>query len=369
MEYTKGFEALGLPENFKFGIELEAYNVKTKGKNSLYNGESAEFIKNKNWHMATKSEEMLVGEGGAELVSPILRDTEQDWKDVSLMCEQIKKYPGNKENEVVADSKCGLHIHFDAECLAKDPNKMKNFLRLYAESEELIYKMCNDKNNPIRKGAINKDFKGIHVISAMWRNGMAAPTGKKIMKKIEDGTLKVSYKKFGKLRMLASKYKLDERRYAGLNLTNIGNSKKNTIEFRMANGTLDPEVIKQNVFLYASLINTAIKITDNPELYKENLSEFYKTDINEKEKAERFLNLIIERPEDRKIYMERWESVKEAKVFQKNDKKGFAQNRFQKEQFRQIAMRTPSEIIHYTYNNIKNIIDRTKNQGEINNDR
>ena len=60
MEYTKGFEALGLPENFKFGIELEAYNVKTKGKNSLYNGESAEFIKNKNWHMATKSEEMLV---------------------------------------------------------------------------------------------------------------------------------------------------------------------------------------------------------------------------------------------------------------------------------------------------------------------
>ena len=47
MEYTKGFEALGLPENFKFGIELEAYNVKTKGKNSLYNGESAEFIKTK----------------------------------------------------------------------------------------------------------------------------------------------------------------------------------------------------------------------------------------------------------------------------------------------------------------------------------
>ena len=72
MEYTKGFEALGLPENFKFGIELEAYNVKTKGKNSLYNGESAEFIKNKNWHMATKSEEMLVGEGGAELVSKFM---------------------------------------------------------------------------------------------------------------------------------------------------------------------------------------------------------------------------------------------------------------------------------------------------------
>ena len=108
-------------------------------------------------------------------------------------------------------------------------------MRLYAESEELLYKMCNDKNDPIREGAINKDFKGLHLISAMWRNGMAAPSSKKILKQIEDGTLKVSYKKFGRLRMLASKYKLDERRYRGLNLTNIGNSKKNTIEFRMDN--------------------------------------------------------------------------------------------------------------------------------------
>lgn len=369
MKYTKEFEVLGLPENFKFGIELEAYNVKTKGKNSLYTGESAEYIKSKNWHMATKSEEMLVGEGGAELVSPILRDNEQDWKDIYSMCEQMKKYPGDKGNEVVADSKCGFHVHFDAECLAGDPNKMKNFLRLYAESEELIYKMCNDKNNPIRKGAINKDFKGIHIISAIWRNGMAAPTGKKIIKQIQDGTLKVSYKKFGKLRTIASKYKLDERRYAGLNLTNIGNNKKNTIEFRMANGTLNPEVIKQNVFLYSSLINTAIKITDNPELYRENLSEFYKTDVNEREKAEKFLNLIMERPEDRKIYMDRWESVKEAKVFQNNERKGFAKNRFQKEQFRQIAMRTPSEIVRSTYYNIKEMMNRTKDKGEMDYDR
>ena len=94
-------------------------------------------------------------------------------------------------------------------------------MRLYAESEELLYKMCNDKNDPIRKGAINKDFKGLHLISAMWRNGMAAPSSKKILQKIENGTLKVSYKKFGRFRMLASKYKMDERRYSGLNLTNI----------------------------------------------------------------------------------------------------------------------------------------------------
>lgn len=364
MKYTKNFEKLGLPEGFKFGIELEAYNVNTKGKNGLYKGKSAEFIKSKNWHMATKNEEVLVGQGGAELVSPILKDTINDWQDVFSMCEHIKNFPGNDGNKVVADEKCGLHVHFDATCLTKDPNRMKNFLQLYAESEELLYKMCNDKNDPIRKGAINKDFKGIHIISAMWRNGMAAPTGKKILKHIRNNTLKVSYKKFGKLKMLASKYKLDERRYSGLNLTNIGNSKKNTIEFRMANGTLNPEVIKQNVFLYASLINTSIKMTKNPRLYQNKLEEFYKTDITEKDKAINFLNLIIENPADRKIYMDRWESVKDAKVFENNFKKGFAKNRFKKEDFKEIANRTPASMIHFTYSYFKEILDRTNNKGE-----
>lgn len=146
MKYTKEFEELGLPRNFKFEIELEAYNVKTKGKNSLYTGKSAKYIKQRNWHMATKNEEILVGKGGAELVSPILQDTKKDWESISDICKQ-----------------------------------MKNFMQLYVESEEILYKMCNDKNDPIRKGAINKNFKGIHLISAMWRNGMAAPSGKKIL--------------------------------------------------------------------------------------------------------------------------------------------------------------------------------------------
>lgn len=367
MKYTKEYGKLGLPEDFKFGIELEADNVKTKGKDGLYSGESAEFIKSRKWHMATKQEESLVGEGGAELVSPILRDTEEDYKSIKEICEHMQKYPGKEGDKVVANSKCGLHIHFDAKCLTKSPERMQNFKKMYAESEELIYKMCNDKNDPIRKGAMNKDYKGIHMISSIWRNGMAAPSGKKILKQIENGTLKVSYKKFGKLRMMASKYKLDERRYHGLNLTNIGNSKKNTIEFRMANGTLDPEVIKQNIFLYASLINASIKITENPLAYQEKVKEFYRTDVTEKEKAENFLNLIMEDENDRKIYMERWQSVKDAKIFEKNYKKGFAQNRFKREELKKIAERTPSSMIKKVYTYIKQITEKEK--GDISYDR
>lgn len=366
MKYISGNKRLGLPDFFKFGIEIEADNVHTKEPFGLYSDKSAEYITSKNWHMANEYEEALVSEDGAELVSPILKDTEKDWQDVADICKHIKMYPGLKGKEVVANEKCGLHVHFDSKCLTADPNRFRNFMKLYAESEELLYKMCNDKNDPIRKGAINKNFHGIeHMVSAMWRNGMAAPFGKKVLKQIEDGTLKVSYKKFGKLKMLAGKYKLDERRYAGLNLTNIGNPNKDTIEFRMANGTLDPEVIKQNVFLYASLINTAIEVTENPEKYKHRLSEFYRTDMSEQEKAVSFLNLIIEDSEDRKIYMERWESVKTAEVFRNNSRKGFAQNRFTREQFANIAVRTPADRIKASYNKMREMIAPSKGRGDL----
>ena len=66
----------------------------------------------------------------------------------------------------------------------------------------------------------------------------------------------------------------DDDRHYGLNLLNVNNG-KNTIEFRMANGTLNPEVIKQNVFLYGSLINTAIQMTENPQEFEEKLETFY----------------------------------------------------------------------------------------------
>ena len=365
MKYTEGSGILGLPDDFKFGIELEANNVKTTGTDSLYHGESAKFIQSRNWHMASANEEMLVGEGGAELVSPILRDTESDWQDVADMCEQMQKYPGNKGDKVVADSSCGLHVHFDVGCLTKDSNRMKNFLRLYAESEELLYKMCNEKGSPIRKHAIKRNMTGIHLLSSPFRKGFANPTGKKILKQIEDGTLKVSYKKMGRFKLFTKSLKISNKRYSGLNLTNIGDPNKNTIEFRMANGSLDPAVIKQNVFLYASLINTAIRITDNPEQYNERLANFFKTDVSEEEKANSFLNLIMDNSDDRKIYMERWESVKDAPIFQKNASKIFAEGRFSRDQFKAIAVRTPVDFVKATFNDLKDLIARTQEKGEV----
>ena len=61
--------------------------------------------------------------------------------------------------------------------------------------------------------------------------------------------------------------------------------------------------------------------------------------------------------------MERWNSVKDATAFQKNYKKGFAQNRFKREQFKNIESRTPSVLIHSTYSYIKDLKERINSKG------
>ena len=184
---------------------------------------------------------------------------------------------------------------------------------------------------------------------------MASPSSEKILKQIQNGTLKVSYKKFGKLKSFMNSKKINEKRYFGLNTSNIGDPNKNTIEFRMANGSLDPEVIKQTVFLYGSLINTAIQITEHPELYVDRLKEFFKTDISEEQKAHSFLNLIMEHPEDRQIFIERWESVRNAPIYDRAHKKGFASKRFQKEDFEELYESISPNLISQAYSHIKSI--------------
>lgn len=72
-----------------------------------------------------------------------------------------------------------------------------------------------------------------------------------------------------------------------------------------------------------------------PEKLKEKVEQFYKTDVTEQEKVDNFLNLMFENEEDKKIYKERLESVKEAPVFVKNEK-DFLQGTFKRDEFKKI---------------------------------
>ena len=88
MKYSENFEELNLPDLYQFGVELEAFNVNTgiptKNRPSLYmSADSNRFLKEHRWKKANAIEETLVSEGGAELVSPILHDTKEDWQNLT----------------------------------------------------------------------------------------------------------------------------------------------------------------------------------------------------------------------------------------------------------------------------------------------
>ncbi len=373
MQYVEGTKELGLPEIYRFGIELEAFNVNTglNAKSLYHSPESKQFLKKHRWKTTNFLTESLNGQGGAEIVSPILYDTQEDWKNLQETCEHMKKYPGKHGEKVVTDEKCGCHIHLDVRALRGNTEEeskeiMTNFLKLWAESEELMYKMCNDVGDSIRPGTFDVQGKEIHKLSCKIGGikGMAIPTGKKIHKAIEKGNLKVSYKKFGRLKRVLSKLKLNNARYSGLNLTNIGNPEKDTVEFRIANGTLNPETIKQNIYLYASLIETARNITLNPEQLGNKVEEFFRTDVDEQTKADNFLKLLFEDKQDQDIYKKRWESVKDAQVFKENEERGFAPNRFKRDEFRQIARRTSATMVKEAFSKIREMVN-TKTKDNI----
>lgn len=365
MKFKNGNETLGFPDKFKFGIEIEAFNTNTK---ELYNSkESKNVFEKTGWRPDTKEE--LSHQGGAECVSGILKDSEKTWKDLDEVCKHIKKYPGEYGKEVVTNEKCGCHVHCDATEFLENPKMMENLKKLWPEIEELVYKICNEENDPLRSGAINqklvpsinfgeptlknilsiktiKQFanlpmqifnNAVHIFVER-RKGFASPIGQKIQKAIEQNKLKVSYKKYGRLtdKILVG-MKADPRRYQGLNLANLSSRNKNTLEFRMSNSSLNPDTIKKNVYLYGSILNTARQMTLNPEYKKEEYGRLLKTDVTEKEKLEAALDFLFDEESDKKIYRERWQSVKDAPVFSQNSKKGFAKGKFNRQDYEEVS--------------------------------
>ena len=85
------------------------------------------------------------------------------------------------------------------------------------------------------------------------------------------------------------------------------------------------------------------------------LSEFFDKNQTEEQKANKFLNLLFENEEDRKIYMNRYESVKDNPLYSKI--KGFDKSCFKKEDIKNIALKNRCMDIS---NYIKNFFEKVK---------
>lgn len=149
MKYENGTNLMSLPNYIKYGCEIEVQNVDHKQLENYIK----QYQELEGWKV---TQDASVTDHGAEIVSPPLSENTNPnvYENFQKVLDLIKACPADKNRKVYVNEQCGGHIHFDATMMKKNPEMIENYLRLWAESEELIFKMCNSENDPIRESAV-----------------------------------------------------------------------------------------------------------------------------------------------------------------------------------------------------------------------
>lgn len=185
---------------------------------------------------------------GGEVVSPILRNTEQSWIDLSRICNIVSNNAKVLENT-------SAHIHIGMQILGNNTKYWINFAKLWSAYENIIFRFLYGEYLSHRP-EIEK---------------YAKPISKELIKK--EAQLKrkedeLSYYLFKALDP-------DDDRRKSINFTNISATKiydydrvvnKNTIEFRSPNGTFNPIIWQNNINLLVHLLEYAKSSNFNEEL-------------------------------------------------------------------------------------------------------
>ena len=176
----------------------------------------------------------------------------------------------------------------------------ENLIEIWGNCEEILYLISNKSGELPREGIKN----------------FAKPISGEIERILNEGSVELETEE--ELVNLVKEAQLyrgiqEVDRGFGINFSNIGNE-KNTIEFRLPNGTLDADTWIQNINLFGETMKVcqdlALIQTKNEELSEEEKEmlktlEKLKYSKDNSEKLEFLLSLVIPE-ENRKIYRERY---------------------------------------------------------------
>ena len=253
-----------------FGLELECL---TENYKEVLNCENIL----KNWKITQDASV----KNGVEIISPVLNYDQESINELKYVCEMLAR------NNFSVDNTCGGHVHLGFDYF-EDVFEYATFLTLYSRIENLLYIIGN------RSGMTTRD------------------SFSEFATFLNDDTLNIvnniNYAKFNSMDSYVNLIKDTQyNKYYGLNLTNIGNKEKNTIEFRFPNGELDFNEIIHNVKLFAKLFEVSKEITYTRDkkllsLYRDIISS-YDMDMQ----IENLLDLLFDNDLDKEFYMDRYE--------------------------------------------------------------
>lgn len=238
------------------------------------------------WHRAKK---------GGEINSPIMKDRKKYWKELKKVCEMLRK----REYINISDN-CSVHIHTNRE-IYDELEEFKNLVKLWIIYEDIIYRFGYGEKDIYRPSLLN--------YAKPLSSSFTTPTDELLIE-LENVETKQQL-----LRLLSY-----ERKY-GLNLTNITKEPirkddiiKPTVEIRIYNGTLNENIIQNDVRFNMNLLNYAKKENFDKEFIDYKIKNFKRNFINDSifenpEIVDEFSKLIFKDELDRLKFLKQYYKV------------------------------------------------------------
>lgn len=281
---TKATRKIKLPEEMTFGIEIETEGISLV--KNLFNDWKAIYDNSL--------------EDGTEFVSPPLKATEANTEEIYFMCDVIRCLEAN------SSERCGGHVHIGSAYLTTLQSYV-NLIELYSNAEEIIYVISN------REGEIPRN---------QGPNKYAIPLSGKIENAIQAERLQLTNSD----EFILQLQEAQGGKFSSLNLKNVDNLFKRTIEFRMSNGTINPDTWIENINLFGGIVSAAEKlqiIQSKPEENRTDEESKYlasfdvlKEDVSSERKLQALLELTIA-PEEQDVYVRRYQE--NSRLLEKND--------------------------------------------------
>lgn len=218
----------------------------------------------------------------------------KDNENIHIMCNMLQ------QSGAEISTRCGGHIHIGADYLTSEQSFL-NLTALWSNTEKVLYQICNKAGD---------NHRGI---------GCAEPISGRLEEIIENQSLQFSENQLVSSfkKMQEDDKKVSKSKYFGMNMLNVGKQNKNTIEFRISNGTIDPQTWIENINLFGGMVGVAEQLTQiqqkSPELLTE--EEIKKLDafnrlctekLPEQEQLSILLTLAVSE-DKRKTYEERYQ--------------------------------------------------------------
>ena len=272
-----------LPDKMTIGVEIESEGLASRE-------EIAGIIGNLSWKL--KPDDTL--DDGIEAVplSGLTPSTAGD--EIYRACKALCL-----SGQTISE-RCGGHIHIGADYLT-DLQDWKNLRTIWNNTEKILYIISNRKGEIPRKGVL---------VYARPISG-----NDELKQEIINLENESDLEKF----IVETKI-IQGTRYSGINYCNVWRKEKNTIEFRLPNGTLDPTTWIENINLFGGLVRVShelskIMLKSEEQRTEEEKKMLYNYEViqmeqDERKVAEALIGLCVSQ-EQMQTYLDRYDENSE----------------------------------------------------------